>query len=145
MLHRKEGPMCKRIILAAAVLTISVLPPSAYAQGSGAVPGAVGGAAAGAAVGGPAGAAVGGVTGAIVGGALTADESARVKQYVVREKRPTVRVSETVAVGEELPSNVEVYSVPADAGVRTEYRYTVVNDRTVLVDPKTRRIVQVIE
>nr|WP_244627464.1 DUF1236 domain-containing protein [Microvirga tunisiensis] len=91
------------------------------------------------------GAAVGGVTGAIVGGALTADESAKVKQYVVRERRPSVRVSKTVTVGEELPSNIEMYSVPEDVGVRTEHRYTVVNDRTVLVDPKTRRIVQVIE
>jgi hypothetical protein len=91
------------------------------------------------------GAVVGGVTGAIVGGALSADESARVKQYVVREQRPSVRVTERVTVGKELPSSVEVYSVPVDAGVRTEYRYTVVNDRTVLVDPKTRRILQVIE
>ncbi len=67
------------------------------------------------------------------------------KQYVVREKRPSVRVTERVTVGEELPSSVEVYSVPEDVGVRTEYRYTVVNDQTVLVDPRTRRIVQVIE
>ena len=137
--------MSKRMIIAAAVLTLSGLPLSALAQGSGAAPGAVGGAAAGAAVGGPVGAAVGGVTGAIVGGALTADESARVKQYVVREQRPSVRVSERITVGEELPSTVEVYPVPEDVGVRTEHRYTVVNDRTVLVDPKTRRIVQVIE
>jgi hypothetical protein len=137
--------MSNRVILAAAILTISSLPLSAYAQGSGAVPGAAGGAAAGAAVGGPVGAAVGGAAGAALGGALTADESARVKQYVVREKRPSVRVTEKVAVGEELPSNVEMYSVPADVGVRTEYRYTVVNDQTVLVDPSTRKIVQVIE
>ena len=137
--------MIKQIATITAILTIVGLPLAAHAQGSGAAPGAVGGAAAGAAVGGPVGAAVGGVTGAIVGGALTADESAKVKQYVVREKRPSVRVTETVTVGEELPSSVEVYPVPADAGVRTEHRYTVVNDRTVLVDPKTRRIVQVIE
>jgi hypothetical protein len=63
----------------------------------------------------------------------------------VREKHPSVRVTEQVTVGEELPSIVRVYSVPADAGVRTEYRYTVVNDQTVLVDPKSRRIVQVLE
>jgi hypothetical protein len=137
--------MSKRVILAAAVLTLISLPAPALAQGSGAVPGAVGGAAAGAAVGGPVGAAVGGAAGALAGGALSADESARVKQYVVREKRPSVRVTERVTVGEELPSSVEVYSVPEDVGVRTEYRYTVVNDQTVLVDPRTRRIVQVIE
>jgi Protein of unknown function (DUF1236) len=34
--------------------------------------------------------------------------------------------------------------VPAEYGVK-QYRYTVVNNRTVLVDPGTRRIVQVIE
>jgi hypothetical protein len=136
--------MSKRVVVAA-VLTLFGLPVAAHAQGSGAVPGAVGGAAAGAAVGGPVRAAVGGVAGAALGGALSADESVKVKQYVVREKRPSVRVTEKVTVGEELPSSVELYSVPADAGVRTEYRYTVVNDQTVLVDPKSRKIVQVIE
>jgi hypothetical protein len=136
--------MSKRVAIAA-VLTICGLPIAAHAQGSGAVPGAVGGAAAGAAVGGPVGAAVGGVAGAALGGALSADESAKVKQYVVREKRPSVRVTERVTVGEELPSSVELYSVPTDVGVRTEYRYTVVNDQTVLVDPNSRKIVQVIE
>jgi hypothetical protein len=39
---------------------------------------------------------------------------------------------------------VEYYEVPAEYGVRN-YRYTVVNNRTVLVDPSTRRVVQVVE
>ena len=56
-----------------------------------------------------------------------------------------MRVTEKVTVGEPLPPNVELYTVPADTGVRTDYRYTVVNDRTVLVDPHSRKIVQVIE
>jgi hypothetical protein len=137
--------MNNRIVLTAAFVAALGLSHAAHAQGSGAVPGAVGGAAAGAAVGGPVGAAVGGVAGAALGGALSADESAKVRQYVVRESRPSVRVNERVVAGEELPSNVQLYSVPADVGVRTEYRYTVVNDQTVLVDPNTRRIVQVIE
>jgi hypothetical protein len=34
--------------------------------------------------------------------------------------------------------------VPPEYGVR-DYRYTVVNGRTVLVEPRTRRIVEVIE
>ncbi|MDB5558505.1 MAG: hypothetical protein JWQ36_1439, partial [Enterovirga sp.] len=33
---------------------------------------------------------------------------------------------------------------PAEYGVKG-YRYTVVNDRTVLVDPGSRRVVQIIE
>jgi hypothetical protein len=39
---------------------------------------------------------------------------------------------------------VTYYDVPPEYGVR-DYRYTVVNSRTVLVDPRTHRIVQVIE
>ncbi len=66
-------------------------------------------------------------------------------QYVVREHRPSVAVKERVVVGEPLPQAVELYPVPADVGVKTEYRYSVVNNRTVLVDPRTRRVVQVIE
>ena len=44
-----------------------------------------------------------------------------------------------------LPADgVTYYEVPAEYGVR-DYRYTVVNDRTVLVEPRTRRIVEVID
>ncbi len=39
---------------------------------------------------------------------------------------------------------VTYYEVPPEYG-RTEKRGTVVNDRTVLVDPRTHRIVQIIE
>ena len=52
---------------------------------------------------------------------------------------------EEVRVGAVLPSSgVTYYEVPAEYGVR-DYRYTVVNDRPVLVDPRTHTIVQVIE
>jgi hypothetical protein len=34
--------------------------------------------------------------------------------------------------------------VPPEYGVR-DHRYTVVNGRTVLVDPRTRRIVEIVE
>jgi Protein of unknown function (DUF1236) len=135
--------MSSRILMAVTVAAL-LAPVAVHAQ-SGAVPGAVGGAAAGAAVGGPVGAAVGGVAGAAVGGALTADQSTKVKTYVVKEKRPSVKVTEKVAVGETLPSSVQFYAIPADVGVQTQYRYTVVNDRTVLVDPGTRKVIQVIE
>mgnify|MGYP006170185469 FL=1 len=43
-----------------------------------------------------------------------------------------------------LPEDGVVYrEVPAEYGVQG-YRYTVVNGRTVLVEPRTRRIVQII-
>jgi len=136
----------RRVVQITALVALFATPVTVSAQsGSGAVPGAVGGAAAGAAVGGPVGAAVGGVAGAAVGGALTADQSTKVRTYVMKEKRPSVKVTEKVAVGETLPSSVQFYALPADVGVQTQYRYTVVNDRTVLVDPGTRKVIQVIE
>jgi hypothetical protein len=38
---------------------------------------------------------------------------------------------------------VSYYDVPSEHGVQN-YRYTIVNDQTVLVDPRTHRIVDVI-
>lgn len=130
------------IVLAGALLA---LPVAAQAEEGGVAAGAATGAVGGAIVGGPIGAAVGGVTGAIVGGTLSGPDQTRVREYVVRERRPSVRVDEDVVVGGELPGTVHYYEVPADVGVKTTYRYTVVNNHTVLVDPRTRRIVQVID
>jgi hypothetical protein len=40
---------------------------------------------------------------------------------------------------------VTYYEVPAEYNSAREYRYTVVNGRTVLVEPRTHRIVEVID
>jgi hypothetical protein len=44
-----------------------------------------------------------------------------------------------------LPRQVELYAIPSEVGVQTQYRYSVVNGQTVLVDPQTRQIIQVIQ
>ena len=116
--------------------------------GSSVTAGAAGGAATGAAIAGPVGAAVGGVTGATVGaaiGALTPDETVRVREYVVTQQRPSVRVTDNVDIGYRLPSRVALYPVPPTVGVRTDYRYAFVNNRRVLVDPGTREVVYVLQ
>jgi hypothetical protein len=119
------------------------LPVAAHAQG-GAAAGATTGAVTGGVVGGPVGAAVGAGVGAIAGG--IADETRpRFRSYVEERRVPSYRYEREVRVGESLPSSgVTYYDVPREYGV-TKYRYTIVNDRTVLVDPSTHRIVQVIE
>jgi len=116
---------------------------AAYAQG-GAATGAATGAVGGAIVGGPVGAAVGAGVGAVAGG--IADETRpRFRTYVTGQKHPSYRYQNEVRVGADLPSSgVTYYEVPQEYGVRN-YRYTVVNDRTVLVDPSTHRIVQIID
>ena len=50
-------------------------------------------------------------------------------------------VRERVVVGEPLPAEVELRPVPR----HTEYRYAVVNDRRVIVDPRTRKVIKIID
>lgn len=67
------------------------------------------------------------------------------KEYMGRQNPTVFTYQQPVAVGTTLPaSGVTYYNVPAEYGAQN-YRYTVVNNRTVLVDPQTRRIVQIIE
>ncbi|HET7493615.1 MAG TPA: DUF1236 domain-containing protein [Bradyrhizobium sp.] len=67
------------------------------------------------------------------------------REYIVREKVPNYSIPDRIVVGGVLPeTGVTYYDVPQTFGA-TPYRYTVVNGRTVLVEPRSRRIVQVIE
>lgn len=75
---------------------------------------------------------------------ITTEETGRVRQYITRERAPSVTVREEVRVGGSLPDSVEIRSFPNDVGVST-YRYSVVNGRTVLIEPGSRRIVQIVE
>ncbi len=124
-----------------AAITVAVLaltPTLALAQNP-VREGAQDGAAAGGAVLGPVGAAVGGTVGAAVGTAAAIPDA--VITSVRGENYPSVVVRERVAVGEPLPETVELRPVPR----YDEYRYAVVNDRRVIVDPRTRRVVRIIE
>jgi hypothetical protein len=132
-------------IFAATAAVFLALPFAASAQG------VVGGAAEGAHEGnhaaGPVGAVVGGAVGAVgagVAGLLGVDQQPRFREYVKHEHRSSYAYDRPVGVGAELPGEgVTYYEVPSEYGVK-DYRYTVVNDQTVLVDPRTHRIVEVI-
>jgi hypothetical protein len=135
-----------RMLGTAAIVAALMLPVAAQAQG------VVGGAAEGVREGeraaGPVGAVVGGTIGGVVGGingVLGIDQRPRFRTYVVEQRRPSYVYREPVRVGTVLPeSGVTYYEIPAEYGVRN-YRYTVVNDRTVLVDPSTRQVVEIVE
>ena len=67
------------------------------------------------------------------------------REYIVREHVPNYTIPDRVIVGGVLPeAGVTYYDVPQTYGM-TPYRYTVVNGQTILVEPRTRRIVQVVE
>jgi hypothetical protein len=66
-------------------------------------------------------------------------------RWRTERRHPSYRYDRELRVGAVLPdSGVTYYEVPREYG-STAYRYTVVNDRTVLVDPGTHRIVEVID
>lgn len=130
----------------AAVVVALVSPVAAQAQG---VAGGIDrGSREGDRAAGPVGAIIGGTIGGVVGGingVLGVDDRPRFRNYVVEQRRPSYVYRDDVRVGAVLPeAGVTYYEVPQEYGARN-YRYTVVNDRTVLVDPATRRIVEIVE
>ena len=61
-----------------------------------------------------------------------------VRTYVIQHPAETVYLNRNVAVGADLPENVTLQPVP-----QYNYDYAYVNQRPVLVEPQTRRIVYV--
>lgn len=126
-----------KIRTAALALAVLAAPTMALAQST-TVEGANTGAAVGGAAGGPIGAAVGGTVGAAVGLGLEIPNA--VISSVTGVNRPSVVIEEPIVVGQPLPPRVEVYEVPN----HVEYRYAVINNQRVIVDPRTRQVIRVI-
>lgn len=135
-----------RKTIQALVLCAGALAPLA-AQAQGVVGGAARGAEEGGRAAGAPGAIVGGAVGGVVGGVaglLGVDQRPRFREYVVRQHVPSYRWNGDVSVGVVLPADgVTYYDVPEEYGVRG-YRYTVINEQPVLVEPRSRRVVQII-
>ena len=138
--------MRDRLLCSTLAVALLALPLAACQTdtGTGFASGIAGGAVVGAVVGGPVGAAVGGVAGAAFGGILSAEETRRMRTYVAGQRSPSIRLAEPVAIGQPLPPQARLSPVPPSVGLRNPYSYTIVNERTVLVDPRTRKIVAVI-
>jgi hypothetical protein len=123
--------------LAVSLIAAALLAPGAAFAQSTTAQGAAEGAARGGEAAGPVGAIVGGTVGAAVGAAVEIPNA--VITGLPRDRSVVVR--ERVVVGEPLPATVELRTVPQ----HTEYRYAVVNDRRVIVEPRTRRVVKIID
>ena len=131
-----------KIQFALAILAATALVPAA-ANAQNAVGGAASGAIVGGVVGGPVGAAVGAAVGGTVGAAEDANLPPPVVTYVEREDTPPVEVREVehVRVGTVLPDTVVLREIPK----YKTYRYAVVNHERVIVEPRTRKVIKVIE
>ena len=129
-----------KLRLAAVVMTaISLVPAVALAQQDPVSRNVNRGAAEGQAAGGPIGGLVGGTVGLATG--LAEGITDGVVNAVRIGPAPNVVVEEHVVVGEALPPRVRLYTVPR----YERYRYAVVNNERVIVDPRTRRVIRIIE
>jgi len=139
--------MQTKIALGAVLAAFLIVPTIASAQGT--VRGAEEGAAVGGQAAGPLGAIVGGTVGAAtgtIGGILGVDDRPRFREYVRREPRPSYRYEGDLRPGIILPDQgVSYYDVPPEYHTPPGLRYAIVNDHTVLIDPRTGRIVDIVD
>ena len=76
---------------------------------------------------------------------VTPQQQTVIREYVVQRQVPAYVPADGVAieVGSTLPGTVELYPIEAP-GIQQVYSFVLVDGRTVLVDPATRRVVQII-
>jgi uncharacterized protein DUF1236 len=74
------------------------------------------------------------------------EQRAKIKEYVVQERiRPTT-MRERVVVGATVPDGVDLVAVPDTWGSgMSRYRYVYSNDHVLLVEPSSRKVIQIIE
>lgn len=77
---------------------------------------------------------------------IAPEQRAVIKEYVVKEKVRPFKLQSRVTVGATLPADVELAPVPETWGPAfRSYRYVYTGDDIVLVDPSSRRVVEVID
>jgi hypothetical protein len=71
----------------------------------------------------------------------------QIRAYVMRERRAAARLPQNyvVSMGSTVPADVELYSFGTDMSDVGQYRYFMHENKTVLVDPASRRIVTILE
>jgi hypothetical protein len=76
---------------------------------------------------------------------LTPVQRQTVYRSIVRERVAPVQPTVTYRVGMRVPETSQLYAVPETVGVEVpairSYKYMMVNDRVVLVDPATSEVV----
>ncbi|MBZ9863178.1 DUF1236 domain-containing protein [Mesorhizobium sp. CA12] len=72
---------------------------------------------------------------------IAPEQETVIKEYVHKQPLASVNIPGVeLNIGSTLPDTVELHEVP-----NVKYRYVVVDNRTVIVDPGTRKIVKVLD
>jgi len=77
---------------------------------------------------------------------ISPDQQTVIHKYVVQHEVAPVQLPSdvTISVGSTLPEGVDLQQIDVP-DVTTEYRYVVVDGQTLVVEPGTRKIVQIIQ
>ncbi|SJM33949.1 DUF1236 domain-containing protein [Mesorhizobium delmotii] len=71
---------------------------------------------------------------------IAPEQETVIREYVEKQPLASVKIPGVeLNIGSTLPDTVELHEVPD-----VEYRYVVVDNQTVIVDPGTRKIVKII-
>ncbi|ASY59600.1 MULTISPECIES: DUF1236 domain-containing protein [Sinorhizobium] len=64
-----------------------------------------------------------------------------VRTYVMEQKTPSVAFEGEIVVGQPLPETVEIHTIPD----QPDFAYAIVNEKRVIINPKTRAVVEVVQ
>jgi Protein of unknown function (DUF1236) len=77
---------------------------------------------------------------------IAPEQRAKIKQYVVQHQVRSYPMQQRIAVGTTLPTDVELTVVPSEWGPGLGgYRYVYSGNYIGLVEPSSRRVIEVIE
>jgi hypothetical protein len=79
---------------------------------------------------------------------LPPEKQAIVKEHAQGQKMPEVQAGGSVTVGMNVPEEVELWSLPQDAGTVvptvTSYKFFTAGNSIAVVDPDSRKVIQLI-
>ncbi|MDE4552071.1 DUF1236 domain-containing protein [Sinorhizobium meliloti] len=64
-----------------------------------------------------------------------------VRTYVMEQNTPSIAYEGEIVVGQPIPETVEIYTIPD----QPDFAYAIVNDKRVVVNPKTHTVVEVLQ
>ncbi len=64
-----------------------------------------------------------------------------VRTYVLEQQTPSVTFEGDLVVGQPLPETVEIYTIPD----QPDFAYAIVNEKRVIINPKTHVVVEVLQ
>ncbi|APG88196.1 DUF1236 domain-containing protein [Sinorhizobium americanum] len=64
-----------------------------------------------------------------------------VRTYVMEQQTPSVVYEGEIVVGQPLPETVEIHTIPD----QPDFAYAIVNEKRVVINPKTRAVVEVVQ